>query len=188
MGTSSTDQDKAQERIITWRVALLTTVAGLVIAVISAGSAIVGVVIASNNAREQARDEFLRTQRQELYVRFFTSYEDLFSDVVRASSDPDGFTPTEADELANRVDALRVELNFLQLVASARTGNIAASMYDDARSHLDGVVWDYCQQVPPPPAEICGDLGARPEPVAYEELISNGRQFLEAVRADLGAD
>jgi hypothetical protein len=188
MATPSTDQDKARERIITWRVALLTTVAGLVVAVISAGSAIVGVVITSDNAREQARDEFLRTQRLELYARLFTSYEDLFSDVARASSDRDGFTTTEADELANRVDALRVELNVLQLVASARTGSIATSMYDDVRSLLDGVVWDSCQQVPPPPAEVCGDLGARPEPVAHEELVSNGRQFLEAVRADLGAD
>jgi hypothetical protein len=45
MATTPSDPDKAKEHIITWRAALLTTVAGLLVAIISAGSAVVSVII-----------------------------------------------------------------------------------------------------------------------------------------------
>jgi hypothetical protein len=182
MATSSSgagDPDKAKDRLITWRAALLTTIAGLLVAAISAGSAFVGVVLTSSNAREQAREEFLRTQRQELYAQFFTSYDELFNDVLEAPRDSDGFTPAEATELANRMAGLRVDLNALQLAASA--------MYSDLSSFFDSEMRDYCHLVPPPSADLCSDPNAKSEPVAYGDIVSDVRQFLEAARADVGA-
>jgi hypothetical protein len=190
MATSSSgagDPDKAKDRLITWRAALLTTIAGLLVAAISAGSAFVGVVLTSSNAREQAREEFLRTQRQELYAQFFTSYDELFNDVLEAPRDSDGFTPAEATELANRMAGLRVDLNALQLVSSENTGRAASAMYSDLSSFFDSEMRDYCHLVPPPSADLCSDPNAKSEPVAYGDIVSDVRQFLEAARADVGA-
>jgi hypothetical protein len=159
----------------------------LLVAAISAGSAIVGVVLTSSNAREQAREEFLRTQRQELYAQFFTSYDDLFNDVLAAPGGSDGFTPAEATELANRMAVLRVDLNALQLVSSEKTGRAATTMYTDLSAFFDSEMRDSCQQVPPPSADMCSDPSARSEAVAYDDIVSDVSQFLEAVRADVGA-
>jgi hypothetical protein len=189
------DPEKQQDRIITWRAAILTTIAGLLVAAISAGSAIVGVFITSRNSAEQARDEFLRDQRRDAYAQFLRSYDDIFDDLLDMHGNYEAVTPAEADELSSRLDGIYAAYTVLELFSGRHSEFYAHEMYQQLIIVTDGELWGYCtHQIPPPPAAVCEEhhsphsAGATDAYAVFNDMAEQRASFVSAIRAELGVD
>jgi hypothetical protein len=188
--------EKDQERHHTWRLGKLALIGGLSAAGIGAVAGVVSSLITTHisvsEQRDQAREDFLRQQRQVVYSKFLTDHEVLkeleFSGIV--GTPPKYREPATEESMKDAFNALQTDLQTTRLVGSLAAGELASEIVSNHFYYLDFLEnAAYCLDD--------GGTGQRPAmSIACQAVISNGdrrqanfamvREFISQAHEDLG--
>jgi hypothetical protein len=134
----------------TWRIAILTTGAAIVAGLIAAGSSYLTAQVQANSQAREARDDFLRSQRQAVYSTFLTD-EKRFYDTEnnycggpapnRAQGSPPSKGVAQSEELSQLVGRINRDIQAIYVVGTPESADRAAELGSD-----DFAAFLYCRR------------------------------------------
>ncbi len=140
------DPEKHKDRLITWRAAILTAIAGLAAGFVGAVAGLGGALITANAQSETARTQFTLTQRQAAYAQFF-------NDATRARENEvniytgfgDRFLTIDEERVFEAdLQTLTADYGLLQLVASEQADSAARAVLDAVEAGYMSLLWEAC--------------------------------------------
>jgi hypothetical protein len=182
------DPEKAMDRTVTLRSAILAAVAALLVGLGTAGGALYGVFLTTSASAEQARLEFLRPQQQRLYADFLSAADET----GRMVNYLDGRRPTTED-LRAASDALRALqriVDEMRLVGGDATVDAADNLMTQLRyvNYVNGPV-RYCEDQPEDLSYCPTDLVLVERPPGFDDPSPPDyrAEFVDRAREELGA-
>src|SRR4051794_4823991 len=119
MATSSLsppDPERHRDRVITWRPAVLTAIAGFMAGLVGGAFGFFGVLVSTNSETDRSRQDFLRTQNQAAFAQFLTDVDATYKDVGMISFPKDATVET-LNHLQDDLNRLEDDRSPIQLLA-----------------------------------------------------------------------
>jgi len=181
LGTASEKNDSN-------KVARLGLVVSLVVAVLSAVVAVVTTLVGASNNRQQAAEQFRRTQQQVAFADFIAASnawrnaENLLRAYAPLGEYSQQMKDARADEIKTSLE-WQSKLSMVELVASPATVSAAYAVKSEGEK-LEGLLAMGPAPGDPPPGPL-SEYAAKVY-VSQENLRRNIEAFVDAARNDLG--
>lgn len=162
MSTPASVSDGEKDRRSALQVAILGVAAVLIAALIGVGASLITTDLTGRNSAKEARDDFLRSQRQIAYAAFIADESALerTEDVCSRAEQPTDKTPTAQaifDDVETAYNKLSIDLSAIQVLRGGDTPTYASDVTDaHAQASFDCEValkLTSLLAMPAPPAE-----------------------------------
>jgi hypothetical protein len=174
-----------------WRIAILSTGAVILAGLIAAGSSYLTARVQSNSQAQQARDDFLRSQRQVTYSRFLADEKRFFDTENnycggaapnRAPEQPPAKSVAQSDELKGMLDGLDNDLFSLSLIATSDSERAAQNLETD-----DFTMYLYCRRnlTTPTITPVDSESNSKKQIDAWNAAVNHRSSLLKQFKADI---
>jgi hypothetical protein len=177
----------------TWSIAILSTGAVILAGLIAAGSSYLTARVQASSQAQQARDDFLRSQRQTVYSKFLSD-EKHFYDTEntycggpapnRPQESPPAKGAAQSAELSALIESLNDDLQTVYIVGNSRSASTAAMLGND-----DFAAFLYCKRNLTVSSSLTdGESNAKKQIAAWNAAVEHRSLLLKQFKADIGSE